>query len=337
MSLRTNPHEQPAPRRPAFQSSALRHQSPGAAYVRRGGGSGWIIATIFVVLVAAAGAYAVFFSGEKVIIVEAPPTKTFDGLATIIENPEKDGERPIEPEPTFTDDDFRFLPEENDAADDPAPPPIPAKTAKTVPQKEAPIPKGVTSKIVPFVTPGVAGIPNDRVVDILCVFTTNYKHRYGGGKTMNIAKRISGMFHESNQKYQSQNGKTVAVRIVGVVETDYLDSYMVNDLRALNKGHMSSVAGTPVHKLRAKYGADMVALFGTKGGGGVSSGNAFFIVKRGHGIFTHECQHAFGWGHGEQRPGGDDVTKLGKTAPGRSKWMPKKMADGKIYVEYRGL
>jgi hypothetical protein len=288
------------------------------------------------------GAAAYFNSGERVIVVEAPATadKPFE-LPKIEVNPEKDGERPIEPVATFDDDDFRFLPEENDDADDaPAPASAPAKNAKAAPEKEAPVPKGIVHKEITLTTPGLTGVPADRVVDVLCIFTTNYKNRYGGNgqKTMNITKRITDMFRESNQKWQAQNGKEVAVRIVGVAETDYVDSWQVNDLRALNKGHMTTVAGTPVHKLRAKVGADMVVLFGTKGGGGVSSGNPFFIVKRGHGIFTHECQHAFGWGHGEQLPDGkgDDVSKLGKTAQGRSGWMPKKMKDNTIYIEYRG-
>jgi hypothetical protein len=281
------------------------------------------------------GAVVFFNSGESVVVVEAPATveKPFE-LPKIEVNPEKDGERPIEPAATFDDDDFRFLPEDNDdAADD-------AKPAKAEPEKEAPVSKDIIHKEISLTTPGLTGVPADRVVDVLCLFTTNYKNRYGGKgqKSMNVTKRITDMFRESNQKWQEQNGKEVAVRIVGVAETDYVDSWQVNDLRALNKGHITTVAGTPVHKLRDKVGADMVVLFGTKGGGGVSSGNPFFIVKRGHGVFTHECQHAFGWGHGEQLPDrkGDDVSKLGKTAPGRSGWMPKKMKDNTIYIEYRG-
>jgi hypothetical protein len=335
MSLRPNTPKQPVPRYIAPQ-----HKSPGAVYVRQGGGgggNGWIIATIVLLLFATAGGayYLKRNGGDTVVVVEAP-SKSFQ-LAKIEEQPEKDGERPIEPDATFNDDDFHFLPEENDTADDPTP----AAAAAAAEEKEAPIPKGITRKEIALVTPGLTGVPADRVVDILCVFTTNYKNRYGGKgqKTMNVTKRITEMFEESNHKWQGQNGKQVAVRIVGVVETDYVDSWQVNDLNALNRGHITTVAGTPVHKLRAKLGADMIVLFGTKGGGGVSSGNAYFIVKRGHGIFTHECQHAFGWGHGEQLPDGkgDDVSKLAKTAPGRSGWMPKKTKDGKIYVEYRGV
>ncbi|MDR2845442.1 MAG: hypothetical protein LBV28_05055, partial [Puniceicoccales bacterium] len=55
-----------------------------------------------------------------------------------------------------------------------------------------------------------------------------------------------------------------------------------------------------------------------------------------HGIFTHEVQHNFGWGHKEQLPngGGDDVMKLDSTYPGRAKWKPTVVGKDKIYLQY---
>jgi hypothetical protein len=303
----------------------------------------WILATFAVVFVAGAGVY---FQARReapaVVGEDAPESKPAFVLREIVENEEKDDAPVYDPNSRrLSGDDFRFLPEPGDELEDRTPPPPAPVAGKDAPSAEPAVVEKVDAKVrrsfIAHTTRGVSGVPADRVVDVLCLFTTNYKNRYGGGDSRKIIKRIEEMFRESNQIYQKQNGKTVAVRMVGVVETDYLDSYLTVDLANLNQGKMKSVAGTPSHELRNRLGADMVALFGTKGGGGVSSGNPFFIVKRGHGIFTHECQHAFGWGHGEQLPngGGDDVTKLGRTAPGRSAWMPKKVEDGKIWFEYR--
>jgi hypothetical protein len=312
------------------------YHAPGAVYIRKssGSGSGWIIALLIVAVAAIAGAVAHIRNRNPILIVEEAPPSSFQ-LSEIIENPETDGVRPIQDQPAFDESDFFFLPEDEETP--------PAKTSpvaaekKAAPLPEPPPPKGITRKEIPHKTPGLEKIPKARIVDILCVYTAQYKNRYGGNKSENIVKRINDMFRESNEKFQSQ-GTNMAIRIVGVVEVDYYDGNQVADLGELARGKIHSVSATSTHKLREKLGADMVALFGTKGGGGVSSGNPFFVIKRGHGIFTHECQHAFGWGHGEQLPDGkgDDVSKLGRTAPDRAKWMPTKMRDGYIYVEHRG-
>jgi hypothetical protein len=332
----------PTPTRRAAPRPA-RPSAPGTIHIApaTSGTSPWTYA-ILGILILAAAAFAIHSNSKhnEVIIVQEPEKK-FE-LPKIVAKPETDGERPDMDAPAFSDEDFHFLPEDGDDIEDAeetlkkAAIALEKKNARAEKEEAQKAVKGVVKKEIKHKTPGLTKIPKERVVDVLCVYTTQYKVRYGNKSSQKILKRIENMFRESNEKWQKQ-GTNMGVRIVGMVELDYYDNSMVNDLRNLNRNKIYTVSGVLTHKLRERLGADMIALFGTKGGGGVSSGNPFFVVKRGHGIFTHECQHAFGWGHGEQLPNraGDDVSKLGHTVIGRAQWMPTKTKPDTIYTEYK--
>ncbi|MDR2862911.1 MAG: zinc-dependent metalloprotease [Puniceicoccales bacterium] len=327
------PPTRPAPNtfRPAPQG-----YSNSTIYVKKSGGIGWGL-IVFLLLITGGVGYAIYakISYDKALKIanEQHVTGSIYSLPEIAPDPEKEEILPPLDTPVFDEGDFHFLPDKE--PDIPEPPKPAGGNPTGTPKKPNEIPKNLVRKEISHTTPGVAGIPEDRVVDVLCVYTSQYKVRYGRDSATELLKRVSGFFEESNKKYQSQ-GTNTAVRLIGLVEIDYYDSYMVNDLNHLSRGKIYTYGGVSTHDLRSQFGADMIALLGTKGGGGVSNGNAFFIVKRGGGIFTHECQHAYGWGHGEQLPDGkgDDVSKLGRNAPGRSSWMPSKVKSNTVYVEY---
>jgi hypothetical protein len=307
------------------------------------------LASLFLVIGGGALIAYILFGGnnsgrETTQTAAVPEIKTDFRLPEIVSDPEKDGERPPVEFTIEDESQFHFSADEDDmeeskpasgaksAADaKPAPPEPELEPNTPEDRKKYLVRKDVANKL-----DGLKKIPEDRIVDILFVFTAQYKHRYGRGKGLEVLKRANYMVNATNAVYKRED-TNCALRIVGLVEVDYFDADRVYDLGNLSANKIKSVAGYDIVQLRQKTGADLVCLLGTKGGGGVAHcPGVYSVVKRGPGILTHEIQHNFGWKHGMQKPkgGGDDISIMKNTAPGHSAWMPKKIPDNTVYVEY---
>jgi hypothetical protein len=315
--------------------------------VKRSGG-GWLFPLASLLLVIGGGAliaYILFggngFNRGTTQTVAAADTDF--RLPEIIPNPEKDGERP--PVEFTVEDESQFhFPPEKDEFEEPKPDPKPDPKAKPAAPKPEVKPdisenrkKYLVQKNVTNKHPGLKKIPEDRIVDILCVFTAQYKHGYGRGKGLEVLKRANYLVNSANAVYKRE-GTNCALRIVGLVEVDYFDADRSHDLGNLSANRIKSVGGYDIRQLRQKTGADLVCLLGTKGGGGVAHcPGVYSVVKRGGpGILTHEIQHNFGWKHGMQKPKGrgDEISIMKSAAPRLSSWMPKKIPENTVYVEY---
>jgi hypothetical protein len=176
-------------------------------------------------------------------------------------------------------------------------------------------------------------LPPNRIVDVLVVFSVSSKYRYGGPS--GNFERAQHYVKEANEYYKSR-GVNGMLRLVGIVSADYQDTERVADLRVLSRGGVRC-ARESIEDLRRITGADIVCLFGTKGGGGVAHcPGQFCIVKRGNprqrpSVFAHELQHTFGWKHGH----GENLWQVEAAFPRSASHRPATIPLGQIYVQYR--
>ncbi|MDR1498305.1 MAG: hypothetical protein LBS59_07870 [Puniceicoccales bacterium] len=330
--------------------TSAKHGTPSVrVIVVKKNADGWVfyLTCFFILIGGAAFVAAIVFDGDNSakdnkIALATASEKTFS-LPEIIPNPEKDGERPPPTDSVVEDESAFFFSSDDDEYEAPKPKPKPdpkAKPAKPEPEFKPNTPENrkkylVTKNVTNRLT-SLRKIPQDRTVDVLCLFTAQYKNGYAAGKGPKLLERVNYMFNLANDVYK-RGGANCAIRLVGLVEADYFDSDRKHDLNNLRSNRIKSVAGYNVAQLRQKTGADLVCLLGTKGGGGLAQcPGAFSVVKRGRNILTHEIQHNFGWKHGMQKPkgGGDDVSIMLHTTPRLVAWMPRKIPDNTVYLEY---
>jgi hypothetical protein len=341
-------------------------QPPATVIVRGGGGGvgGFVVGVlVFLLFVGAAGGYVLWKKRESernpIIIREEAPVRAAlpagvpaapAEMKPVVIDPEKDGVRgPVE----YDDSLEQFNEAVHNLFDDLDRPPTPKEIADNVKAQAGYKPPATAGddgegmekckKVVRKTIDNRALKPKerlalqelmkkspDRVVDVLAVYSVSYKYRYGGPK--GVYEKIQWQCDGANAYYKSR-GVNGMLRIVGVVQSDYQDTERVADLRQLSRGGVRC-GRESIEDLRRLTGADIVVLYGTKGGGGVAHcPGQFAIVKRGSGsgIFQHELQHTFGWKHEH----GENLWKVEAAFPRSAGYRPTVMPLGKVYIQYR--
>ncbi|MDR0535664.1 MAG: hypothetical protein LBG65_04855 [Puniceicoccales bacterium] len=278
---------------------------------------------------------------DEVMAEEPPPPQEApaDGfkLPEIVEHPESDGVRPPENPPLSVETESDYSDAETvPVAVTEAPPPetsAPKKLPKPVLVK-----KIINNKLPqnPF-SPDVPVATDTRTVDLLIVYTADVKKRLGGHK--GVLARANEVVAYTNFKFHERKVQGT-LRLVGLVETEYVPptegDIVKHGLGAVSSGYATCGGKKEsVHKIRNKVGADLVCMWvaaNRGGGGGLAQihGPWSSMNLPVTSIFRHEMAHNFGWNHDDRQ----NYSMIHKNFPGMARWVRKKIAKDKLYVQY---
>jgi hypothetical protein len=309
----------------------------------RGGGREWQLGLLllFVFLGVAAALYYKHATGEKSSTEEvaANPEQTepnpemdFDGLPKIVDDPEKDGERPDVSYVMSDDSDLMLGNSEPEVKIEPPP-----KPKTTEPKKPPRKPGTIVRETIPNPVPNTYSASSSRTVDLLVLYTKEVKMRYGTPER--LLEHVNSMVAYTNMQFNAHNVKKARVRLVGLVEVTYEPTGNLRaDIGNLGAGRMLAVgkgSRDKIHTVRDRTGADMVTLLckaNKRGGGGLGMIKGPWAVMDFpvHSIFKHELQHNFGWNHSDR----GNFSVIDRNFSGISKWKKKRVSENKLYVQY---
>jgi hypothetical protein len=275
---------------------------------------------------------------EVAVIVEEPETTPsepeildFDGLPKIVDDPERDGERP-NAEYQVCDDSGLMLGDY-----EPAPKPKPPKpVAPTGPVRK---PGTIVRELIANPVPNLYSASGARTADLLVIYTKEVKIAFGGPD--NLLNHVNSMVAYTNGQFNGHKVKRARLRLVGLVEVDHVPkNNLRHDIGDLSAGKMNAVgrggSRDKLAVLRHRTGGDLVMLLckaNKRGGGGLGMIKGPWSVMDFpyHAIFRHELQHNFGWNHGDR----GNLSVIDRNFPQIAKWCKKRVTENKTYVQYR--